>query len=164
MTDIHTFKPVLAVHATEDAAFSEYFGTTQAGIRIVPEPYGDSGSSVKAEAGDFAKWVRSKHPEVPVLLPESVPKIVLHGAEVWLPLVYLAGDISMQVFLNMAASYLYDNAKGSLKTDQPRIHMSVVYQDKKLGKTKRFEFSGDGEALSKAIKRFDLDNFFDAGP
>jgi hypothetical protein len=160
VTDLIQFKPVLAVHPTEDTDFGEYFQSTRAGIRFIPESFGGSASSLKADSGDFAKWLRSQHPTLPITFPDSVPKIVLHGADVWLPLVYLAGDTSMQVFLNMAASYLYEKAKGALKTDHPRIHMSVVYQDKKQGKTKKFEFSGDQEALAKAIKRFDLDNFF----
>ena len=164
MTDPLKFKPVLAVHPVEDQAFDEYLSSTDHGVRFVPEPFGDSTASLKADAGDFAKWMRSEHPDLPISLPDSVPKIVLHGADVWLPLIYLAGDTSMQVLLNMAASYLYDKAKGALKTDLPRVHISVMYQDKKLGKTKKFEFSGDQDALAKAIKRFDLDNFFDDRP
>jgi hypothetical protein len=165
VADSIKFKPVLTVHPiSEDSTYSEYFKSTRTGVRFVPEPYSSSVLSLKADSGDFAKWLRSQHPDLPISLPESVPKIVLHGADVWLSLVYLAGDTSMQVFLNMVASYLYDKAKGSLKTDHPRVHMSVVYQDKKQGKTKKFEFSGDQVSLEKAIKRFDLDNFFDDAP
>jgi hypothetical protein len=61
----------------------------------------------------------------------------------------------------MAASYLYDKAKGALKNEQPRLHMRAIYEDKQSGKTKKFEFSGDADALAKAIKKFDLNNFFD---
>lgn len=163
MTEHFKFTPVLAVHSLEDEAFRKYFESTKNGVCFVPESYGDAATSLKADSGDFAKWLRSQRPELHIVVPESVPKIVLHGADVWLPLVYLAGDTSMQVFLNMAASYLYDKAKGALKTDQPRVHMAVVYQDKKQGKTKKFEFSGDQESLARAIKRFDLDNFFNDG-
>lgn len=158
------FKPTLTVHPiSEDSAFSEYFKSTKAGVRFVPEPYSSSVPSIKADSGDFAKWLRNQRPELPIFFPESVSKVVLHGADVWLPLMYLAGDTSMQVFLNMVASYLYDKAKGSLKTDQTRVHMSVVYKDKTQGITKKFEFSGSQDTLAKAIKRFDLDNFFDDG-
>ena len=67
----------------------------------------------------------------------------------------------MQVFLNMVASYLYDKSKGNLSSDRPIVHLAVMYQNKRDGVTKKFEFSGDSESLSKAVKRFDLDNFFD---
>ena len=162
--DPFEFKPILLVQPLEDDAFNEYFKSTKTGVCFVPEPYGDAASTLKADSGDFAKWLRSQHPDLPLTLPKSVPKILLHSADIWLPLVFLAGDTSMQIFLNMAASYLYDRAKGGLKTDQPRLHMSIIYQDKKQGISKKFEFSGDQESLAKAIKRFDLHNFFNDGP
>ncbi len=95
------------------------------------------------------------------MLPTASPKISLHNAHVWLPLIYLASDTSMQVFLNLASSYVHDKLKGKLPSDFPKVHLSVMYQNKRDGTTKRFEFSGDSDSLSKAIKRFDLDNFFD---
>lgn len=166
MNNKHSFGPVLKVHAVEDDAdYREFADATRVGIRFISEAqYGGSPSSLKADFGDFAKWIRCMESDLPLEIPVGVPKISLHGADVWLPLVQLAADTSMQVFLNMAASYLYDKAKGVLKNEVPRVHMSVVYQDKKQGKLKKFEFSGDHEALTKAIRRFDLDNFFHEKP
>lgn len=166
MTDPLKFKPALAVHPFEpDSACHAFADSTRAGLRFIAETqYGVSAASLKADFGDFAKWIRLQQPDLVIQIPEGTPKIALHGADVWLPLIQLAADTSMQIFLNMAASYLYDRAKGALKTDTPRVHMSVIYQDKKQGKTKKFEFSGDHEALTKAIKRFDLDNFFRDNP
>lgn len=162
MTDHLKFSPVLFVHPFEPdpdcQAFSE---STRTGLRFVAEAQdGRSPASLKADFGDFAKWIRRQNSDLDIQIPEGTPKIALHGADIYLPLIQLAADTSMQIFLNMTASYLYDRAKGAIKTDTPRVHMSVIYQDKKQGKTKKFEFSGDQEALSKAIKRFDLDNFF----
>lgn len=152
----------LSVHTvTDNAAYLEYFGSAQGGMGFVPESYGQVSKGLKSEGADFAKWIKQKNPGFPVSLPTSVPKISLHGADVWLPLIYLAGDTSMQVFLNMVASYLYDKSKGNLSSDRPIVHLAVMYQNKRDGVTKKFEFSGDSESLSKAVKRFDLDNFFD---
>lgn len=144
----------------DDAAYLEYFGSAQEGIGLVPEPYGDISLGLKADGADFAKWIKQRHPEFPIALPPSSPKISLHGADVWLPLIYLASDTSMQVFLNLVASYLYDKLKGNLPSDQSKVHMSVMYHNKRDGITKKFDFSGDGDVLNKTIKRFDLDNFF----
>lgn len=166
MSDHLSFKPVLAVLDFDpDAASIEFSRATKSGIRLIAEEqYGGSPTSLKADSGDFAKWIHQRNPSLEILIPQGVPKIALHAADVWLPLIQLAADTSMQIFLNMAASYLYDRSKGALKNDTPRIHMSVIYQDKAQGKMKKFEFSGDHEALAKAIKRFDLDNFFRDSP
>jgi hypothetical protein len=162
MIDPLKFKPVLVVQSFEpDSECQAFVDSTRVGLRFVAEAqYGGSPASLKADFGDFAKWIRQQQPDLVIKLPEKTPRIALHNADVWLPLIQLAADTSMQVFLNMAASYLYDRAKGALKTDTPRVHMSVIYLDKKQGTSKKFEFSGDQEALAKAIKRFDLDNFF----
>ena len=160
VTDHLDFKPTLTNQEFDDVIFTEFYKTHKLGIRFVPETHGKSMISLKADSGDFAKWLRTQEPELPISIPESTPKIVLHGADVWLPLIYLASDTSVQLFLNMAASYLYDKARGSLKTDHPRIHMTVIYHDKKARKTKKFEFSGDSDSLKNAVKRFDINNFF----
>lgn len=157
------FKPVETVRDVEDDSdFQNFIATGALGLRFVPEPTGHQGAiGLLSDYGDFAKWLAQQHPEVPATVASDAPKVVLRNSNVWLPLVHLAADTSVQVFLNMAASYLYDRAKGALKHETPKIHLSIVYQDKTAGKTKRFEFSGDAEALGKAVKRFDLDNFFD---
>jgi len=152
----------LTIHTIEDDSdFQDYLSAFSHGVRLVPEAYGTGAPGLRADGGDFAKWLKHAQPELPISLPTSTPRIALNGADVWLPLIYLAGDVSMQVFLNMVASYLYDKHKGKLPSDKPRVHLSVMYQSKRDGITKKFEFSGDGEALTRAVKRFDLNNFFD---
>lgn len=152
----------LSVHTVEnDTAYLEYLKSTQSGIGLIPEPYGEAPLSLKSDGIDFAKWVKQTNPELSISLPTSSPKVSLHSSDVWLPLIYLAGETSMSIFLGMISSYLYDKAKGKLLSDKPKIHLSVMYQNKKDGVTKRFDFSGDSDSLSKATKRFDLDNFFD---
>lgn len=161
MKESFQFKPVLSnLPIKDNDAFDEYVRSTATGVLFVPELYASSTLSLTADAGDFVKWARNQYPDTPVSFPTGIPKIALHGADFWLPLVYLASDTPMQIFLSMVSNYLYDKAKGRFKTELPRVHMSVIYQDKKQGTTKKFEFSGDQETLTKAIKRFDLDNFF----
>jgi hypothetical protein len=159
------FKPKLLVSTLEDdSEYQAFVSEGGQGLRFVPDARspGDP-ATLTSDFGDFAKWVRQQSPSLRISVPADAPKLVLRSADVWLPLVYLASDTSLQLFLNMAASYLYDKAKGALKNDQARIHMSAIYHDKQAGKTKKFEFSGDADALAKAIKKFDLNNFFDDG-
>ncbi len=142
---------------TDDIEYRRFAEESAKGIRLIPNHTG----SLEADYGDFVKWLRAEQPTFSVDYPKDATKIILHGADTWLPLILLAGDTSMQVFLNMLASYLYDRAKGRLRTDKQRIHFSVMYQNKPEGVLKKFEFSGDADALTKAVKRFDLNNFFD---
>ncbi|MEV4780488.1 hypothetical protein [Burkholderia sp. LMU1-1-1.1] len=151
----------LSVHTVEDtAAYLKYFESNKDGIALVPEPYGETPLGLKADGVDFAKWIKQTTPEFSISLPSSSPKIALHSGDIWLPLIYLAGDTSMSVLLNMVSNYFYDRIKGNLLSDRPKVHMTVVYQNKRDGITKKFEFSGDSDSLKKAVKRFDLDNFF----
>lgn len=155
------FSTVQSVHTVVDnTAYLEYCRSTQGGIGIVPEPFGKTPLGLKSDGVDFAKWIKETSPEFPISLPSSCPKIALHSGDVWLPLIYLAGNTSMSVLLNMVSSYFYDKIKGKLISDHPKLHMSVIYQNKRDGTTKKFEFSGDADSLSKAVTRFDLDNFF----
>lgn len=160
------FKPKLAVSTLEDDGDYRFFLSQNGqGLRFVPESHGaDDPPSLSSDFGDFAKWVRMNDPSIPISVPDNTPRLLLRSADVWLPLVYLGADTSVQVLLNMASSYLYDKAKSALKHEKPRVHMSAVYQDKQAGKTKRFEFSGDVDDLARVIKKFDLNNFFDDTP
>lgn len=154
------------VDVIDDATYRQFLGTTTSGLAFPPESVSQNGTiGLKPDYGDFLKWLKTTHPQVAVTLPPAEsPKAVLRSADIWLPLVYLAGDTSVQIFLNMAASYLYDCSKGILKGDVPRVHLSVVYEDHQAGKTKRLEFTGNADELNKVIKKFDPNNFFNDAP
>ncbi len=150
------------VEVADDAAYRQFFGNLATGLALLPEPVGQDGTvGLKSDYGDFLKWLTVTHPRVALTLPPSEsPKVVLRSADIWLPLVCLASDTSVQIFLNMAASYLYDCSKSALKGDAPRVHLSVVYEDRQAGKTKRLNFTGNADELNKVIKKFDPNNFF----
>jgi hypothetical protein len=132
------------------------------GLELVAEQYGEGKQvAMKSDAGDFAKWLRTHNPEVNVTLETRTPKLVLRSGDIWLPLVFLASDIALPVYLNLVASYLYDKMKVVLKGETTRIHLCAEFEDKANGKIKRFTFEGDAEALQKVIKRFDLNEFLD---
>jgi hypothetical protein len=164
MNDPLKFKPVLNIQVVEDDIdYREFAKANQVGLRFIPTfPSDGPHPTLNAGFGDFAKWIKHNYTAFPLSIPKDTHKIVLHGADIWLPLIQLASDTSMQIFLSMVSSYLYDKAKGAIKTETNLIHMSVIYEDKKQKMIKKFEFSGDREALTKVMDRFDLDNFFHA--
>lgn len=144
----------------DDAAFRAFIAKNSSGIELLAEEYGQSKQVVlKSDAGDFAKWLRVHAPAVSLLVDATAPKLVLRSSDVWLPLAFLASDIALPIYLNLVASYLYERMKGALKGETARVHLCAEFEDKANGKTKRFSFDGDVEALQKAIKRFDLNEF-----
>lgn len=145
-----------------DAAFLAFYAKNSSGIEMVAEQYGEAKQMVvKSDAGDFAKWLRIHQSAVHVALEAKAPKLVLRSGDIWLPLTFLASDIALPVYLNLVASYLYERMKGALKGETARVHLCAEFEDKPSGRIKRFTFDGDAEALQKAIKRFDLNDFFD---
>lgn len=146
----------------EDAEVPDTIPHDHDGIVVLPEPYREiEGLVVKADAGDFAKWVKSNAPEVGITYSEGYSKLTLRSGDYWLPLVFLASDVTLPVYLNIVSNYLYEKMRGALKGDKVRVHLSAIYEDKKKGKFKRFDFEGDAESLKSAIKRFDLNDFLD---
>jgi hypothetical protein len=146
----------------DDADFRSHLETNPSGLVMVAEPWGDWPEPVlRQDAGDFVKWLKINAPSIPVEVRKTEQRLFLQSGDYWLPLAFLASDVSVQIYLNMVASYLYDKLKGALKGEKARVHFSAVYEDKANKVVKRFDFEGDIEALQKAIKRFDLNKFLD---
>lgn len=150
------------VELDDDPAGYEFATRAAGGIRIVAEAHGESRSvALRESAGDFAKWLKRISPGVPVELQVPAERLVLRCGDYWLPLVFLAKDVALPVYLGLVSNYIYDKMKGALAGDRTRIRFSAIFEDRRAGVIKRFDFEGDSEALEKAIKRFDLNEFLD---
>lgn len=164
MIDAHLGQRDIAEIKTlkEDESFKHFLSTKQCGILIAPEetPFCNQ-LTVKSEAGHFAKWIKNNYHEIDVVLDPEKPKLVLHSHDVFLPLVFLASDVSFPIYLNIVSNYLYEKMKGLLEGEKVHARFSVVFEDKPRGITKRFDFEGDVNSLQKVIKRLDLNRFLD---
>jgi hypothetical protein len=150
------------VTVEDDRDFRDFVATNPTGLRMVPEIYREASQvSMKAEAGAFAKWIRTQDSKINVELDDKIHRLVLRSGDVWLPLVFLSSDIALPIYLNLVSSFIWDKMKGALKGDTVRVHLSAEYEDKVSGTVKRFNFEGDADSLQKAIKRFDLNRFLD---
>jgi hypothetical protein len=146
---------------TRDLSFSHGYDVANSGITILPQRYGHDGKLVvRADSTSFVKWLRVNAPDVSVKKPRDLPSISLHSNEIWMPIVFLASDIALPIYLNLVSSYLYDLSRGNLKTDVTRVQISAEYEDMKNGVRKRFTFSGGIESLEKAIKKVDVNAIF----
>jgi len=136
----------------EDRVFLSAVG----GIRVLPHESfrGFKGYVHQPEAYRLAKWLQQNEPEISVTI-EDAPVVDLRSEEYWLPIVFLATDVTLPFYLNVAANYVYDMARGALKRDQTVVHLEAVHQDRKTGKTKRFTYSGPVDGLKACVKKFD---------
>lgn len=147
---------------SNDESFKHFLSTQQCGIFIAPEEIQSKTQLIiKSEAGYFAKWIKNNYHEINVVLDAQKPKLVLQSHDIFLPLVFLASDVSLPIYLNIVSSYLYEKMKGLLEGEKVHAHFTVVFEDKPNGITKRFDFEGDIDSLQNVIKRFDLNRFLD---
>jgi hypothetical protein len=142
--------------------FCTFVDSDGTGIKIVAESYSNLPDKIiKLSAGPFAKWLRLYHSEVKVDLPHDIPKLALHDREFWLPLVYLANDVTLQMFLGIVANYIYDRMKGALKGENKTVHLEAYYRDQQDGLTKKFKYDGPARESTKLFKKFDLNKFME---
>lgn len=142
------------VEADDAEKFRKIVDDTVSGITLIPDDHQNT-KRISSDAGDFAKWVRERYDTL-VCVQAAERKMLLRSGDVFLPLAFLATDISLPIYLNMVSSYLYDLAKGALKGDKQRVRLSVEFEDKNAGIVKRFNFEGDAEDLRKVAKRIDV--------
>ena len=145
-----------------DGEFSEFLRSNSCSLLLLPEKYRDCDEPVmKDDAGDFSKWLIQNKPELNVEVRKADKRLVLHSNDYWLPLVFLASDVTLPFYLNLVASYVFDRMRGALRGEHARVHFEALYEDKKKGKMKKFSFHGDMDKLQKIIDRFDVGNFYE---
>lgn len=150
------------VSVANDPDFNDFIKTNPKGLAMLPEklPYSQK-LAMKSDAGDFAKWLQANSPDLTVEIKPADQRFILRSGDYWLPLVFLANDISLPIYLNLVSSYIYEKMKGALKGEKSRVHLSVEYQDQQNGIIKRFNYEGDVDTLQKTIKKIDLNKFLD---
>ena len=89
--------------------FREFIQTNPAGIAMLPiEDIDSKKLQMHPHAWDFAKWLKAHAPEIVIHVMPADEHLVLHSADIWLPLIYLANNVALPIHLNLVASYLYD--------------------------------------------------------
>jgi len=108
----------------DDSDFRIFLEKQPIGIAVVHEGYRDiEGSVAQPDSGDFVKWVRANKPDINIDVPTYDKQLVLRSNDYWLPLVFLASDITLPIYLNLVANYLYDKSKGLLKGETQRVDL-----------------------------------------
>lgn len=142
--------------------YQQYLKTTPSGIKFLPEKCPEvSELLLKSETGTFVKWIKKNHKSINLEIPPKSQKLSLNSNEYWMPLVFLASDMSLQVYLGIVASYIYDRTKGMLSNDKRGVHLKAVYNDQKLQVSKEFVYDGSIEGLENIIKKIDVNKLME---
>jgi len=142
--------------------FKNYLDSNPSGFKIVATEYPDcAGLVLYSETGNFHKWVRRNKPGIHIEVQQADKRLTLRSGEYWLPLVFLANDVTLQIYLGIVANYLYDMMKGALKGEKQRVHLTAIFESNPEGTFKKFSFEGDIESLEKAITKFNLKKFYE---
>lgn len=131
------------------------------GILCVPENITKQSSHnvVMPQTYDFAKWLKKNRKDIPIDVAKSEGIKSLHDNDFWMPIVILASDMSVQVFLGLVSSYIYDRIKGALKHDKADVHIQAYYRETPELVIKKFSYNGSVEGFEKVSKKFDVNKF-----
>lgn len=162
MEDIFESKDAHKVEVIDDnPELISFMQKNPKGILCVPEnitkqsPY----NVVNPQTYGFAKWIRKNRKDITINVAQSEGVRSLHSDDLWMPIVILASDIPMQVFLGLVSSYIYDRIKGALKHDKTNIHIQAYYKETAEGVTKKFSYAGSVEGFEKVAKNFNVNKF-----
>ncbi len=135
---------------------------SQSGITILPQRSSIEDIDMYNHTDiDFIKWTNIHTPSISIHHNDNKPKIILQSADIIMPLVYLAYDVSLNTYLNLVSDYLTFKLRGLLKNESKTVKIAVVSKSKKPGKEKRFEYEGDAKELKHLIKKIDLNKLMD---
>jgi hypothetical protein len=163
MENIFEPKDIHKIEAIDDNhEFIAFIGKNPKGILCVPEnvteksPY----NVVMPQTYDFAKWCRKNKKDITINVAPSEGVKSLHSNDFWMPIVFLASDVSVQVFLGLVSNYIYDRIKGALKHDKATVHVEAYYKETAEGVAKKFSYEGSIEGFEKVANNFNLNKFF----
>lgn len=133
-------------------AFCAFCNRCNSGMEAIPVKFGTHPLPVlSSNTGDFVKWIRRAHPETPIDVCDA-ERLTLHASDIWLPLIFLAQDVTLPAFINMVTSYLYDRLRGSLASDRNKVHLSVRYRVPRSGAVAQFEYHGPVEGMPQVLR------------
>ncbi len=135
----------------------DFLKSSKKTIKIIPTDFDRHDcKTLPSGVGSYAKWIKQNYPELVVDMATSIKKVDYRDESLWLPLVYLAADISLPFYLGLVINYVYDKLKG-LRRDRIRkssINLETEYIDEKKKISKRFKYSGTVEGLESFIEKY----------
>jgi hypothetical protein len=153
--DTHKFEVIL-----DNQDFVSFMASNLKGILCVPENVTEQTphSLVMPETYRFAKWMK-KNSNIVVEVAKADGVKSLHSFDFWMPIVFLASDVTLPIYLGVVSNYIYDCLRGALKHDRADVHIEAYYKDSHEEHIRKFSYSGSIEGLKKITKSIDLNKF-----
>lgn len=136
------------------------------GILVLPSPNwrGTSDSVYLPETFNFLKWaknVQKIEPRISLAEVENTKVADLRSYDIWLPIVYLFSDVSLQIYLGIVSSYVYDKLKGALQNEDQKIDIEAYVEDKKKGQIKKFSYHGSYKGFKEVAEKININELLD---
>jgi len=142
--------------------FPDFFEKSKGILCHPEEKFRDyEGPVLKPDTFRFAKWVKQKHSNIHIDVRSAEAMADLRSNDFWLPLVFLASDVSLPVYLNLVANYIYDMARGALTHDKRSVHLRAIHKSAETNETMEFSYDGSVDGLKACIKKIDLNKLMD---
>lgn len=158
-------------YSTTDFNLEEYlerlqtnYDYEQTGILLLPnENWRQLGHPVfMPETSNLLKWV-TQNPSIEVDIcrveMDEIRIADLRSYDIWLPILYIFGDTSFQLTLNIVANYIYDRMRGLLPNEDPKIHLEILNEED--GVIRRFTYDGSATDLKQIAKKVDLNKLLE---
>ena len=126
------------------------------------ERFGSDIKSYPVETYDFMKYCQLKDFDFNVRLEDekNFNSEILHSNDIWLPVFYLASQITMSVIVGLISDYLKFKLGKNFEMYDNTIHFKVKKVNIR-GELKEIEYNGPTSKLSDELLKFDINNFFE---
>lgn len=122
---------------------------------VVPSEYNENEYYFAQESISFVKFCRQNNPENSIdLLSDSDIQIrSLHSFDIWMPIIWVAGNILLPIAINLVSDYIKDKLKGREKEE---AKVDVTFIVKRENEEKTLHYSGDAKTFKESFEKIDL--------
>ena len=122
---------------------------------VVPSEYKENEFYFAQESISFVKFCRQNNPEnsIDLLADSDIQVRSLHSFDIWMPVIWVAGNMLLLIVINIVSDYIKNKLKGREKEDDK---VDVTFIVKRDGEEKNIHYSGDAKAFKDAFEKIDL--------
>lgn len=122
---------------------------------VAPSEHKENEYYFAQESISFVKFCRQNNPEnsIDLLADSDIQVRSLHSFDIWMPIIWVAGNILLPIAINLVSDYIKDKLKGREKED---AKVDVTFIVKRDGEEKNIHYSGDAKTFKDAFEKIDL--------